>query len=220
MARQLQEAVETGQNEANIRWIVEGFLSRRPSGGINADISSDLDKSDRALHLAVRHKRLDIVTMLVEEFGANIRLTTERDGIIPLELARKMGSVEILHYLQNKENIILLREAIEHGNVEGFNQLIPVVGVESNIAPHIRNQPQNYTALHYAAKRNQLDVVRILLTQHGANILARNAGGQTPVEVAVDGNYCDIVRIFVEEFGQDTTNLAERYRDRIHQMLL
>jgi len=228
MAKQLREAVENGQNDTSIRWLLESFIIPG-SGDVNVDISTDPDRSDRLLHLAVRHRRLDIVIMLVEEFGANIRIadfSMPRGGIVPLQLAKMTDFEEIRVYLQIKENIILLREAIEQGNVDGFNglengvnQLIPQLGVDSNIAPHIRNHPQSYTALHYAAKKNQPDIVRILYVQHGANILATNAGGETPLEVAVVGNHDDVVRIFVEEFGQDTTNLAEHYQDRIRQML-
>jgi len=230
MAKQLREAVENGQNDTTIRWLLEGFLAPG-SGDVNVDISPDPDKSDRLLHLAVRHRRLDIVIMLVEEFGANIRIADfnmymPKGGIVPLQLATMMDFAEIRVYLQIKENIILLREAIEQGNVDGLNglengvnQLIPQLGVDSSIAPHIRNYPQNYTALHYAAEKNQPHIVRILHVQHGANILTTNASGQTPLEVAVVSNHDDVVRVFVEEFGQDTTNLAEHYQDRIRQML-
>jgi len=184
MAKQLREAIENGQNDTTIRWLLEGFLAPG-SGDINADISPDPDKSDRLLHLAVRHRRLDIVIMLVEEFGANIRIADfnmrmPKGGIVPLQLATMMDFVEIRVYLQIKENIILLRKAIEQGNVDGLNglenginQLIPQLGVDSNIAPHIRNHPQKYTALHYAAFNGHTDTVKMLYSC-GGNIYCEN----------------------------------------------
>ncbi|XP_065886133.1 uncharacterized protein [Dysidea avara] len=189
---------------------ITAMLKARPE---LADILISSDRSDdpnsqtyTALHVAVGFKRLDIITLLVEDFGANIRITdfyATRDppGLYPLRLAQaKLENdptyLSICEYLQRKENIIQLREAISRGDHVAVNRLIPIVGVDSNIAPHIRNQPQNYTALHYAVEENRHDIVEILLVGHGIHLLlARNTAGQTPLELAVDRGLTNIVHL-------------------------
>ena len=215
----LREAIKNGESRANVKQI----LNFSPTLDLaNSDISADVYESCTALHLAVYKKNLDIVQLLVEDFGVNIRnpyVNTHPQRIMIRKPREMETSRDIASYLQNQENIIQLREAIESGRAEEVDRLIPFIGVNSNIAPHGRLQ-KHYTALHYAAEKNQRHIVEALLIKHDASVLKEeNGDGQTPLMVAVDSNSRDVVCFLVKQYLQNISNLDQDYQDKIRQMV-
>ena len=214
----LREAIEKGYSRDR----VEQILNFSPALDLaNSDISADVYESCTALHLAVYKKNLDIVKLLVEDFGVNIRnpyVNTHPQRRMICKPREMETSLAIASYLQVQENIIQLREAIESGRAEEVDTLIPIVGVNSNIAPHGRPR-KDYKALHYAAEKNQRHIVEALLIKHDASVLKKNGDGQTPLMLAVDSNSKDVVCFLVKQYLQNISNLDQDYQDKIRQMV-
>ena len=58
--------------------------------------------------------------------------------------------------------------------------------------------PQNgYTPLHIAAKKNQVDIARLLL-DHGAKPNCESKNGYTPLHLASQEGHTDIVELLVQ----------------------
>ncbi|XP_067135860.1 ankyrin repeat domain-containing protein 39-like [Centruroides vittatus] len=74
--------------------------------------------------------------------------------------------------------------------------------IDKNKDPSVRDS-SGYTALHYAARNNQLQVCKLLL-KSGANPNAQTPGGATPLHrAAFKGNY-EIVQLLLQSDGDPT----------------
>jgi ankyrin repeat protein len=66
-------------------------------------------------------------------------------------------------------------------------------GADVDDAP-ISGDLQGFTPLIFAARDNQLEIVRLLI-DHGANVNAKNVYDQTPLSVAEEGNYSEMIAL-------------------------
>ena len=64
-----------------------------------------------------------------------------------------------------------------------------------------KEQPNNWTPLHFAAYRGCEEVVRTLL-EHGANKDQTDNDGDTPLHLAADWGHAEVVRILLQ-YGAD-----------------
>ena len=60
-----------------------------------------------------------------------------------------------------------------------------------------------YTALHWAAKHGNLDLVKLLAGQYGANTNIRSHGGYTPLHLACQFDHQEVFDILVKAYGAD-----------------
>ncbi|KJH52965.1 ankyrin repeat protein [Dictyocaulus viviparus] len=123
------------------------------------------------------------------------------NGRTALHLAALNGHLQIVHLLlQNKAFVnsksktgeAPLHLAAQNGHVRVVNVLVQDHGASLE-AITLENQ----TALHFAAKYGQLVVSQTLLAL-GANPNARDDKGQTPLHLAAENDYPDVVKLFLK----------------------
>ncbi|XP_022165649.1 ankyrin repeat domain-containing protein SOWAHB isoform X5 [Myzus persicae] len=61
----------------------------------------------------------------------------------------------------------------------------------------------SYTALHWAAKHGNMDLVKMLAGTYNANVNAKTNGGYTPCHLALQFGHEEIYKILVESYGAD-----------------
>ena len=67
-------------------------------------------------------------------------------------------------------------------------------------------------ALLAACKEGLVDVAACLVKELGANVKASNRIGWTPLHIAAIGGFCEVARMLVKEFGQDTSGKTPLHR--------
>ena len=55
-----------------------------------------------------------------------------------------------------------------------------------------------YTGLHWAAKHNNLDMVKLLAGTYQANVNAKSHGGYTPLHIAAQHNHQEVFDLLVQ----------------------
>ncbi|XP_052031891.1 transient receptor potential cation channel subfamily A member 1 [Apodemus sylvaticus] len=91
------------------------------------------------------------------------------------------------------ENLYLLHHAASEGQVELMELIINGSSCEVlNIMDDYGNTP-----LHWAAEKNQVESVKFLLSQ-GANPNLRNRNMMSPLHIAVQGMYIDVIKVLTE----------------------
>jgi ankyrin repeat protein len=81
----------------------------------------------------------------------------------------------------------------------------PLTIVEENISKMISSiinskTSDGYTALHFAAEKNHVDLAEALLLQ-GADVTAKTNQGATPRDIAIARNHKDITKLFQRSFA-------------------
>lgn len=92
-----------------------------------------------------------------------------------------------------------LADAIEHRDAAATRALLR--GAAVNAA-----QPDGMTALHWAARHDDLDTARILLAA-GANPAAKNRYGVTPLSIACTNGNAALIRLLLESGAEPNTPL-------------
>ncbi|CAC14420.3 Ion transport domain-containing protein [Caenorhabditis elegans] len=122
-------------------------------------------------------------------------------GRTALHLAAFNGHLSLVHLLlqhkafvnsKSKTGEAPLHLAAQHGHVKVVNVLVQDHGAALE-AITLDNQ----TALHFAAKFGQLAVSQTLLAL-GANPNARDDKGQTPLHLAAENDFPDVVKLFLK----------------------
>ncbi|RYP18542.1 hypothetical protein DL767_009816 [Monosporascus sp. MG133] len=148
-----------------------------------------------ALHEAIENQNLPLVNLLLE-FNADVTLKDKqlRDAA---SLAAYKGNADILKAVLDKLKVQIgdyqtLADPDSHGHtplqksaargIKEIAELLLKAGDASKLVAQCSRRGK--TALHSAALRGHLDVVK-LLVEHGADILARDCDGNCPMQVAV-----------------------------------
>ncbi|RYP08536.1 hypothetical protein DL764_001867 [Monosporascus ibericus] len=148
-----------------------------------------------ALHEAIENQNLPLVNLLLE-FNADVTLKDKqlRDAA---SLAAYKGNADISKAVLDKLNVQTgdyhtLADPDIHGHtplqksaargIKEIAELLLKAGDGSKLVAQCSRRGK--TALHSAAVRGHLDVVK-LLVEHGADILARDCNGNFPMQLAV-----------------------------------
>ncbi|XP_018563285.1 uncharacterized protein LOC108905016 [Anoplophora glabripennis] len=141
-----------------------------------------------ALHVAAFQGHLDIVQFLLEH-GEGIH-SKSNCGATALHLAASQGHLDIVRFL------IELGAAIDIKHTIGLTAYLGVVLMEYGKDVNIKNN-SGQTALHLAALRGNLDIVKFLVT-HGGDLSIRDKSGSTALHLAASKGHLSITKFLVE----------------------
>lgn len=170
-------------------------------------------RKSTALHLAAAYNNYDIIDILLglnhPKLDPNI---INISGLTPLMIAIQRENVEsvnvFLSYFsknislnaihiniekksEDNENSYAIHLAAKTGNVKIFKSLLEKI---KNVNV---KQKYGYTALHIAVSMHHTQIVNELLNDQRVDLNAQDDGGWTPLHLASQFGFCDIVKLFV-----------------------
>ena len=130
--------------------------------------------------------------------------TRHEDGTSLLGLATFFGHENIVRLLlQHKADpnqpsssrlkVCPIHSAVAHKNADLRESLVLAL-LKGGANPNIR-QENDRTALHLAARLNQVKIATLLL-DHGAETWARDTSDMTPEDIAIGKNHKDLIELF------------------------
>ena len=167
------------------------------------DENTDVCDGYNLLHIACKKGNFEMVKILIEN-GANINATSGNNDNRTTALhlcCQNENSLQILEYLLSFAEIDLsvkktdeyysaLIAAINSNNMKAVRMLVKHPNMTKSILDDTNNsvsQVSGYTALHFACKHGNLEMVKILV-ENGANINIKSVDAaflqQTPLHVA------------------------------------
>ena len=163
------------------------------------------------LHIAAKSGYVELMEYLINNLTLNVRT---REGNTALYLALLRG------------HQVASRLLLQHGadiHIKGSDGFLPLhIAAKSGCASLIKDlsdgsiindpTPTGSTALHYAVSSNMLESVQVLV-ELKARINVRNNYGDTPLHIAVNCDYRDII-IYLIGHGADT-NIAPKVQFKL-----
>lgn len=158
------------------------------------------------LHLMVERDRIDLIPLLSERLGAAFDVNEKINGCTPLHLAVLSGKMAIANALLSREadplladelgNSALYLAASSNSPVEFVELILNSTPMERRVSLiHLANN-DGYTPLHATARRNQVEVARLLLEAGGRTDLP-NSNGATPFDLALKWSSDAVARLFI-----------------------
>ncbi|KAL3088391.1 hypothetical protein niasHS_008346 [Heterodera schachtii] len=151
-----------------------------------ADVNQRKPDGTTPLMEASQRNQLNVAKCLVEIGGADIELA-DSDGHTPLTLAAFAGQLDFVRYL-------LAHGALINGtDIAGASPLHYAAGID------VKQQAgkSGITALHAAYLANDLNIVKFLVEEAGADLEIRDATGRTALMGAASDGLADIVQYLV-----------------------
>ncbi|KAF7990242.1 hypothetical protein HCN44_000047 [Aphidius gifuensis] len=160
---------------------------------LGADVGARNNDNYNALHISAMYSREDVVKLLLSKKGVDPYATggPRQQTAVHLVASRQTGTAtsilrvllvaagrEIRLIVDGRGKIPLLL-AVEAGNQSMCRELLAQQAPEQLRA----TTPSGDTALHLAARRRDVDMVRILV-DYGAQVDIQNGEGQTPLHIA------------------------------------
>ena len=195
------------------------FLTSKPECNCEAE-----DKyGNRPLHIAYMFSdNVELVKYLVKEAGCDINAKGEND-YTSLHFACKKNQLEIVKFLTSKPECN--REAEDKygnrplhiaymfsGNVELVKYLVKEAGCDINAKGQ-----SDYTSLHWACYKNQLEIVKFLTSKPECNCEAEDINGNRPLHIAyMFSDNVELVKYLVKEAGCDINAKGENYYTSLH----
>lgn len=180
------------------------------------DVNAKNHKGETPLMIAARHNNPAVLRTLIEDHKANIRLTDNNKINLMHAVARYM-SVEDVRYVgswardlilgKSKWGYTPLFSAAANGRFENTLELIKY---KSDI--NTENDLGN-TALYYAVWAGEEKIAEALCV-YGANPLHKNKEGFTPMDIAFEEGYVDLVEkmkstVFRRNVEKEIANIRE-----------
>lgn len=172
-----------------------------------------------SLNTAAAKGHVLVVKRLVKAPGIKVNLK-DHDGWTPLNTAALMGHPEVVEALLEVPDILVneandlgfspLHSASVRGYVAVVEKLLGTSGVGVNqvcqdggASGVVVNQvcKDGCTALHMAAQKGHLPVVKALLRAQEVNVNLKSHDGWTPLNCAVSGGYLDVVEALLDVPG-------------------
>ena len=174
--------------------IVEELLKK-----INIEIDLQDQQGMNALMYAARSGKHEIFNLLLMK-NANIFMRDKNNRTILMH-AVKGGNPKIVGLLLTKgaypkaQNIMgktVLMYAAESGNLETIKLIL-----DTEVDRNIKEKTSGSTVLHLATKMRNVGVLRLLLSS-GADPSIKNNSGLTPLLLATEQGYKDIIEVFID----------------------
>jgi ankyrin repeat protein len=169
-----------------------------------ADINMVDRWGDTILHHAIKSKNINLVRFLVKECCANINARNYR-GETPLHHAVVKDMDIVLFLLRHNADF----NAIDSYGYTPINLYSMMSRITVDILDFLKNHDPNFNAndngedtlLHHAARFENIDAVKFLVNEYGADVNARNREGDTPLHFAARSGRIDAVKFLVDECG-------------------
>jgi ankyrin repeat protein len=206
------EAVKAG-DFATVR-----TLLTEDAGLLNA---KDTQFGASALHWSALRGHTAIAALLLDR-GANFSVRNN-DGETPMIVAERSKRADIVRLLRDagataSGGPLTIFEAAKLGDATAVRKLLDEHAGLLNLA----DTGFGATALHWAALRGHVDVVRVLL-EKGADTNIRNSDGETALQVAERAKRNDIVQLLRGRAAPGGGSLIDAVRDgdlaRVQQLL-
>ena len=155
------------------------------------------------LHCAVAHT--EVVKYLIIEcnFDPMTVINNDRDTVLHYAASRSLldflKSMIDCHHCNllatNKQGQTILHCAMEH------TEVVKYLIIECNCDPMTVINDDGDTVFHYAAKKDLLDLLKLMIDHHYHNLMATNKRGETVLHCAVD--HIEVVKYLINECNCD-----------------
>lgn len=154
--------------------LVETFIAR----------GADVNHRDGALRTPMHYAANQATAEMLYQHGADL-FAKDKSGMTPLHMACKNGYLEVVQFLLSKG------AAVDEASIVGRTPLLYITFVGEDECEAFPFAPIPYTEI------SRLEVAKILL-DHGANIQATTADGQTVLHGAARFGDTEFIRYLVE----------------------
>jgi cytohesin len=200
----LREAMQSGKRpqEKNTLHIQFTTEEQTEISEFCAAFGNNLNRIDdngfTLLHLMAGAGKMGVVKFLVAE-GADVNAKSN-NGETPLHFAAYGGHVKVAHFLvsvkanvnaQTNKGDTPLHTAVREKNFGVITFLVAMAKVNVDV-----KTDKGHTPLHLAAYRGSVDITRLLIS-NGADVNAKENGGESLLHGAVRGGNAEVVRFLV-----------------------
>ena len=163
----------------------------------NIDVNLQDDKQFTALHYAAHQGRVEIVRLLLAHIGINTALK-DKWNVTARNRARNRGHTKVVAIFDEYEagdigSAITLLTELDRGDSE--DSLMAIIDAnQGNIAINAKDDDNDYTALHYAAKLGYTRVVNALLDYDSIKVNEYSTRKERPLHLAARRGHAQVVR--------------------------
>jgi ankyrin repeat protein len=180
-----------GYGDLALALVKEGLIDKDYERNGEFNILNDIFFSDS----------LDFFKMILELVNKDCNIVSSKNHSL-IDYAAVMGAVKIMEFLIKEKNInpklyspaglLPFHNGASGGHIKVLEFLKPYM-TDINI---VTNNPQKYSALHYACIGGKLEIVKKLI-EWGANIYLKDYRGWTAFDCAADNGYLEIVKLLI-----------------------
>lgn len=172
-------------------------------------------RSELPLHRAVLGQSIRVVELLLDA-GSHINATCTSVDQTPLMMAASINNTDIANILVERGAQVNAIDA--NGGTALYHAVVTQNRwlVERLLLHGARCQVHNYL-LHYCARRNWEDILRVLIAYDKESIHIRDQNGWTPLYIAISERYASIVRLLLDHGAQ--LNCQEMFREGMHLII-
>ena len=155
------------------------------------------------LHIAALSGREEVVRELVSNYKCPVDCVCSLYGETPLHKAAKEGHGSVVRLLLvefGADAAIASNYGVTALDLAALNGHVNLIVSCFERTAHVKLR-FGRTPLHMACEGGHLDVVRILVSEHGCDIMARDSDGDTPLHIAALAGREEVVKELITEFG-------------------